>query len=155
MMLEDRVAWLCAQLDSDEQCALAASRPPAFAARGCYAPPEGAGWQWSEHPHGCELLSVNKWPTRPGGLLRFPASYLTTPEPVDAAAAEHILRNDPRAAIGRVTADRLVVDLLAGMAREGDPNGLLGLRLYAVRYAHRPGYAQAWASLCYASDSTT
>ncbi|MBM0206665.1 hypothetical protein JNW90_29370 [Micromonospora sp. STR1s_5] len=183
--MEHRLAWLRGQMDLDEQWALAASRPYRHARWGCYAPSEGVEWRWvegrdwdtvpidpaarlahlhsgdqgellvSEPGYSCNLATVQEWPGKFDGQ-RMPRVYASSMVEVDAAAAGHILRNDPRSVIGRVTADRLLVDLLAGMLRpepastvadpqEVDPNALMGLRFVALRYARRPGYREMWA----------
>jgi hypothetical protein len=158
------VDWLRAQLDEDEQWALAA---------------KSVHWQWvynetdevvtpdpvlhghltardrygDEVTRNMDLCSIEQEQTNVGELpVAWPVRYA---EEVDSAAAGHIVRWDPARVMAEVAAKRQILDLCApsGYREDGEAYYVGGygeayldtVRLLALPYSDRPDYQPDWA----------
>ena len=129
--MDDLVQWLGEQLDEDERIA-------------------------REAPHGPWLISNTVDPTKPCEVRTFPDLRLVA-DGLSWLAAEHIVRHDPARVLREIDAKRQIVQLLAETTEAGEsykgPDYYEGvdacektLRLLALPYADRPGYAEAIAA---------
>lgn len=176
------VAFYRAQLDKDEAWALAASKPYRYADGDPQVPSGGVHWTWVVGENwepvtpdpavdefvaiggnwSANLATVEQWPSSCGGLLSkpdmMPTTYAATVEEMDAAAAGHIVRQDPARTLARVKAGRrLIVRYeravrVGGRSVSGFVNGqddgyaqacLDAIRDAATVYASEPGYKAA------------
>jgi len=168
-MSSDLVAWLRAQLDADEQVALAAS------GSGSGSTPTGEHWCWEdektdkpvtpqpgidEYLTGKDGASVglrsvedypSDWCTR--GLFHL---VISDQGEIRTADAMHIARHDPAFVLADITAKRRVLDAYEeasssydaqyrlGLGSAGDHALAMAIRLLASAYADQPGYRDEW-----------
>lgn len=131
----DPVAWLVAQLDADEQWALAASKPYPYAEGNPQIPAGGVHWTWvvgenwepvtpdpveneiveRDGDWNCNLATVEQWEWKsygraiePGCMMR--NTYASSIEEMDSAAAGHIVRHDPARVLAEVAAKRRIIE---------------------------------------------
>lgn len=133
--VDPMVEFIRAQLDADEQWALACNRPYEYADEGSKAPASGVHWQWvagdnwdrvTPDPVTMEIMegpddefrvhlaTVEEWPSTTYGDTRMmPRKYDGAIEEMDPAAAGHIIRHDPARVLPLVAAHREILDLHA------------------------------------------
>jgi hypothetical protein len=137
-MSDDLVTWLRAQLDADEQVALAVKDDR-------YGDNDTDEWKsWA-----IQYDADEAWPVLTGIGMRLAHSYadnVITPQ-----RGEHIALWDPARALAEIDAKRQLLDESAYWESVDGPNdpasvscGGSVLAILALPYADRPGYREEW-----------
>jgi hypothetical protein len=164
--VNDLIDWLRAQIDIDEQWALAASAPDAW--RGNHPPIlTGVRWTWAvgenwepytvdpleEHvgdsvkDYSPTLVTIDEWPhDEPlGRWTHFRHRVLANAEEVRSVDGGHIVNHDPARVLREVAAKRLLIGWADSPALPECETGYVLAALAAV-YSNRPGWREEWSA---------
>lgn len=128
--MSDLIEKLAAALDETEMWARAASQAYPYATDKTI-PADGVSWEWAAGEdwepvtpdpmtnefvapagYNCWLVTKETWPTDSGRMM--PRAYTHTVVEMDAAAAGHIIRHDPKHVLRQVAAHRKILELHSG-----------------------------------------